>query len=214
MDETHVFAINLVKRTDRKTNLLFEFSNRKEFSLTIVPAIEHQVGSFGLWQTICHIIEQADEKGFDKIIICEDDHVFTDAYTPEVLADALRKVIGFHADVLLGGVSWFNQVLQVSDGLFWVDRFNGAQFMVIFRNFYQTILTTDFQVGDNADFKISSLTDEIFVMCPFISFQREFGYSDVTEVNEEPGRITSLFNRRNEKLLQLDKVNRFYALKA
>ncbi|RVT75307.1 glycosyl transferase [Flavobacterium sufflavum] len=206
------YAINLEKRTDRKINILSEFENRKEFILTIIPAIEDEVGSYGLWQTIHSIVNLANEECLEYVLICEDDHQFTTSYSASMLYSAIDESLHRDADVLLGSVSWFDQVLQVDKNLFWVDRFNGTQFMIIFQKFYQKILNIDFYKTDIADMKISSLTDAIFVMYPFISVQKEFGYSDVTQKNNEEGRITELYRLRNEKLMHLDKVATFYGL--
>ncbi|MBA0883533.1 glycosyl transferase [Flavobacterium undicola] len=206
------YAINLEKRTDRKINILSEFENRKEFTLTIIPAIEDEVGSYGLWQTIHSIVNLANEECLEYVLICEDDHQFTTSYSASMLYSAIDESLHRDADVLLGSVSWFDQVLQVDKNLFWVDRFNGTQFMIIFQKFYQKILNIDFYKTDIADMKISSLTDGIFVMYPFISVQKEFGYSDVTQKNNEEGRITELYRLRNEKLMHLDKVATFYGL--
>lgn len=41
MDKINVYAINLVRRTDRKASIVSEFFNKKAFRLTVVPAIEH-----------------------------------------------------------------------------------------------------------------------------------------------------------------------------
>lgn len=210
--EIPAYAINLSRRTDRKESILSEFLGRKEFRLTVVPAIAHQIGSFGLWQTIHGIVEQANEAALDYVLICEDDHIFTEDYSAEKLYMAIDKCLRLNADVLLGSVSWFDQVLQVNKQLFWVDRFNGTQFMVIFKKYYQAILDADFQLIDIADMKMSSITDGIFVMYPFVSVQKEFGYSDVTHKNNNEGHVTALFKKRNEKLMHLDKVSEFYGL--
>ncbi len=206
------YGINLRKRSERKKSLLAEFMNRKEFSLTIVPAIEHSVGSFGLWQTVHGIVKHANETSLDYILICEDDHIFTEEYDFAQFRLAIDSCIKMEADVLLGSVSWFDQVLQVNKHLFWVDRFNGTQFMLIFKKYYETILNFDFQIHDIIDMKISSVTDSIFVMFPFISVQKEFGYSDVTVKNNDHGHVTELFEKRNTKLMHLAKVSDYYGL--
>lgn len=210
--EIPTYAINLTRRTDRKESVLSEFLGRKEFRLTVVPAVEHQVGSFGLWRTIYAIVQNANEESLDYVLICEDDHIFTDDYSVEKLYAAIDKCFELKADVLLGSVSWFDQVLQVDKQLFWVDRFNGTQFMLIFKKYYQAMLDVDFQMIDIADMKMSSITDAIFVMYPFVSVQKEFGYSDVTNKNNNEGHVTELFNKRKEKLMHLHKVSEFYGL--
>lgn len=110
-DQIPTYAINLTRRTERKQSLLDEFAGRKEFRLTVVPAIEHKVGSFGLWQSIYGIVHEANEMSLHYVLICEDDHIFTKDYSVEKLYMAIDKSIALNANVLLGSVSWFNQVL-------------------------------------------------------------------------------------------------------
>lgn len=206
------FVINLAKRTDRKASIVSEFSGREEYQFNIVSAEEHEIGSYSLWLTICNIVRHAYGIGLDYILICEDDHQFTKDYNELVLFKAINQSVTRNADVLLGSVSWFNHVLQVQNGLFWTDCFSATQFMVIFRKFYHRILRTEFQLTDIADMKISSITKNIFIMYPFISVQKEFGYSDVTQRNSERGRVTDLFLSTQDKLMQLDKTAEFYGL--
>lgn len=206
------YAINLVKRPDRKASVLREFVNKREFRLAIVPAVVHEVGSYGLWQTICRIVKHANDVSLDYVLICEDDHQFTESYSAAVLNRAIASAAHLNADVLCGGVSWFNQVLQIEKCLFWVDRFNATQFMVIFRKFYDKMIAAEFNEGDDADLKISSLTDDILLVYPYISIQKEFGYSDVTLKNAKEGYVTGLFENREQKLKQLEAVASYYGI--
>ena len=50
----------------------------------------------------------------------------------------------------------------------------------------------------------------MFVMYPFISRQREFGYSDITETNNHEGYINELFRSTSKMLDSLNKVKLFY----
>ncbi|PTS97819.1 hypothetical protein DBR11_16345, partial [Pedobacter sp. HMWF019] len=60
------------------------------------------------------------------------------------------------------------------------------------------------------DYKISYLAEKKFVIYPFISTQKEFGYSDVTTQNNIVGRVTKIFDDVIEKFSQLDQVSSFY----
>ena len=77
----NVFAVNLVYRTDRKEHIISQFTNKPEFSLTVVPAIEHKIGAYGLWQTVQKIVRGEVEKQSEYFILCEDDHTFTKQYS-------------------------------------------------------------------------------------------------------------------------------------
>ncbi|MGO1521099.1 MAG: hypothetical protein ACTHWQ_06140, partial [Sphingobacterium sp.] len=131
-------------------------------------------------------------------------------YDKETLKAAIHKLKSVEADVLLGGVSWFETVLPISKDLFWVKKFNGLQFTIIFRRYYQTLLSLEIAKGKDADIIISSNSDRSFVLYPYISVQKEFGYSDVTDNNQQPGYVTEIFKNSQEKLKQLNQVADYY----
>jgi GR25 family glycosyltransferase involved in LPS biosynthesis len=185
------FVINLQSRTDRKASVLEEFDSRSEFSLEIVDAIYWDPGSTGLWKTIKQIISIAKEIGHEFILICEDDHTFTENYSHEILLKCLNSP--YNPDVLVGGVSSVQSIFPVSDNLIWIEKFSGAQFLIVYKRFYDTILNAIFQSYDQADHKISGLSDRIYLIYPFISTQKDFGYSDITSLNNKPGRVPELF---------------------
>lgn len=194
MDKINVFIINLIQRTDRKASILSEFAAKEEFQITMVQAIEHPIGAVGLWQTLCGIVGQASEGDLDYVVVCEDDHTFTPHYSALNLQKAIADAIQFQADVFLGGVSWFTTCIPVAKNLYWVEKFSGLQFTVIFKQFYRKILDSDFQPTDAADYKISLLSDQTYFIHPYISVQRNFGYSDVTSENNKMDKVESLFS--------------------
>jgi hypothetical protein len=61
----------------------------------------------------------------------------------------------------------------------------------------------DFDAGD---LRISALTDKKWVIYPFISTQKDYGYSDVTERNNLPDRQQKIFAKSNECMKSLLKV--------
>ena len=85
------------------------------------------------------------------------------------------------------------------------------QFTIIFQKFYNTLLALgEIEEEFALDFKISELSDSIFVMYPFISVQKEFGYSDVTSKNAEEGYVEGLFKGTSQKLNMLKRVKAEY----
>ncbi|MFB6453870.1 glycosyltransferase [Chitinophaga sp. Hz27] len=208
------YIINLPSRTDRKEHILKEFADRNEFEINIIAPCPHEVGAVSLWYTIRHILKDLTSVMDNFVIICEDDHQFTVDYTHQALNDAIEEAQRLDADILLGGISWFENAVQVNDKLFWVQLFSGTQFMVIFKKFYQTIIDAEFDETDNADFKICALTASHFTTFPFISTQRDFGYSDVTTKNNEKGRIDTIFNNTMTNFSILNEVGIFYEKKA
>jgi len=204
------YIINLDKRPDRKAHVLNEFSRRDEFIVHIITAVENKIGSIGLWQSIRNILQDTTNDAAEFIIICEDDHIFTSEYSRKLLSLSIAEAEEKNADILLGGVSWFSNAIQVSPRLFWVEKFSGLQFSIIFKRFFQVMLAADFNERDAADLKICSLTENKFFIHPFMSIQREFGYSDATVNNNIEGRVSTLFEVSNEKMRILRKATKYY----
>lgn len=207
------FIINLEKRSERKAHSLQQFDGHAEFKLQIIKAIEDSNGALGLWLTIKHIIKDLTPKEEPFILICEDDHQFTSHYNKEKLFQAIQEAEQKQADLLMGGVSWFSDALQISKNLFWVDEFTGNQFLIVYRRFFNRILQTDLLPGEVADKKMAAMSTTKFCMVPFISIQKEFGYSDVTAKNNTLGYVDQIFSDTSEKLEHLVKVASFYQIK-
>lgn len=205
-----VYAPNLPCRTDRRTSIEHEFQDKPEFELHIVSAIKNTNGAWGLWQTFHSIVATEAQKNSDFFIFCEDDHTFTQDYDKDTLMENIAEADELGADLLSGGMSWLSRPTQISQRLFHVDAFNGMQFTIVYRRFYDRILAYQTQEGFVTDAFLSSVTENAYVVYPFISTQKEFGYSDVTSRNNENGRVTSLFCNMRKWLKRLDKVNRFY----
>jgi GR25 family glycosyltransferase involved in LPS biosynthesis len=210
MNSIPTFVINLKRRVERREHILKEFNQRKEFDITVVEAQEHKIGAIGLWNTLQFILKEQLNKAHEYIIVCEDDHQFTDAYSKELLFSAIAEVRTKNADILCGGVSWFTDALAISPGIFWVDKFSGFQFTVIFRHFFTTILNADFNEEDVTDLKIASLSENKFFIFPFISVQKDFGYSDVTNKNNTAGRVDGLFSNSSNKAKTINYICNYY----
>ncbi len=208
----NVYAANLLRRTDRRASLQEQFAGRTEFALHVVSAVEMDKGAWGLWQTFRQIVaKEAAKEDSRYFVFCEDDHAFTSAYGEQRLVSCIEEAESLGADVLSGGMSWLKNPVQVSADLFHVDAFNGMQFTVVFRSFYSKLLSYETDRDFVLDRFICSLTSHIFVVSPFISVQKEFGYSDVTSRNNQPGRVSALFERTERLLGTLRKVKSFYA---
>jgi hypothetical protein len=204
------FVINLKKRVDRKESIIKEFAGRDEFLLNIVEAKQDDFGPLGLWNTIRHILNDLISKKDQFIIICEDDHIFTEDYLAPLFFNCIVEAQAREADVLLGGVSWFSSIMEVSANLYWVENFSGLQFTVIFRKFFDVIQNASLENLTAADYKIASLSNNKMFIYPFISIQGEFGYSDATVENNKQGRVTELFNLATDRVKLLKNVDSFY----
>lgn len=205
------YIINLSRRKDRKRYITKQFFGRSEFKPILVKATEHTIGAVGLWNSIRGIIQDALKTDEAYIIICEDDHQFTSDYSKELLRSLILDGLKLNADILCGGVSWFSGVIKASNGLYWLERFSGTQFLVVYRSFFQTILDAEFLPTDNADYKICELSRKRFLIVPYISFQNDFGYSDATSKNDTHGIVTELFKNSSSCITLLEKLSAFYS---
>lgn len=209
MNQITTYVPNLPHRQDRRKSIQRQFLGKPEFGLNLFTAIEHEDGAVGQWKSFLKTVEIEYMKKSNYFLFCEDDHIFTAAYNKTILQKCIADVVNYDGDILLGGVSWVEDVILCQSNLFWVNRFNGLQFAIIFNKLYSKILNSK-DIGYVTDFYLSELSDKIFVMYPFVSKQREFGYSDITEQNNQKGYVRNCFKNSEEKLRIISKVDKFY----
>lgn len=202
-----VYVINLKDRTERKQHIMEQFQGKPEFALTWVEAVEHSIGAVGLWQSMVKAVQMAEENEDDIMIICEDDHTFTPAYHKEYL---LANIIGANeqgSELLSGGIGGFGAAVPVAANRYWVDWFWSTQFIVIFKPLFQKKQNYEFKDTDTADGVLSVLAKDKMTVYPFISIQKDFGYSDVTRTNNEiSGMITNHFRKTDMRLRVIHSV--------
>lgn len=209
------YVINLEKRADRREHVIREFEGRGEFSVRLVNAIEHNEGHIGLNLTVKKILEAALEAGHPYILLCEDDHVFTDNYSPASFKRQIRFAQRREADMLLGGVSWLTSPIKLPDALFRVEMFMGTQFVVLFRSYFKRLLEViDLNVGSSSrslDLCMTLSADNKYLVYPFISVQKDFGYSDATvQRDHSQVKVSQYFENTGEEMVLLNKLFSFY----
>lgn len=204
------YIINLPQRADRREHIIQQFKNRDEFEVTLVQAQQHSIGAVGLWRSITQVIDMAMEKNEELIVICEDDHEFTYEYNKPYFLSSVQQVCDKGVDIFLGGIGGCTYAIPVSEHLFWVERFICTQFTVVHKDFFEAIKDEKFTDKDAADDTLSLLTINKLVIFPFISVQKEFGYSDVSKDADRPP-VTGLFEATSAFLNNLQKIYTFYA---
>lgn len=204
------YVVNLPNRTDRREHIVRQFIDKPEFDMHIQEPIQHPVAPVSLWLTLRSIVTKEKEKGSTYFIFCEDDHTFTNDYSPTLLEKNIIQASKLQADVLLGGASWFDNGMKVDENLFWIHHFTGMQFTVIFNRFYNRLLEAEYDDNVITDLKISQLTDKKWMVYPHISIQTEFGYSDVTTKNGNSGFVDNLFKLAIARAETLDKVAKYF----
>ena len=205
-----VYAVNLKSRIDRKKFILSQFDGKEEFQFYLIEAHQHRIGAMGLWGTIRYILNDLVCPEVEYIILCQDDHLFTKEYSKELLLCCIDEATSLGADILSCGVSGFTSAINVSENLYWVEKFSGLQLTVLFRNFFQKILDSSFENINAADLKFCQLTEKKFFIYPFLSIQKEFGYSDVTNGNNVKGIVENGFRDSDEKVKIITSVSNSY----
>jgi hypothetical protein len=210
-DVIPTYVINLKERTERLSHIKKQFKGKDEFDLTIVEACEHKNGRIGLWNSIVKIIKIAIANKDDVIIICEDDHLFTENYSKEYFFSNIRNAYTQGADFISGGIGGYGIAVSASKNRYWIDWLYCTQFVVIFECFYNEIISYDFKEEDTADGVLSKLSSNKMTIYPFVSIQKDFGYSDVTINNNwNKGLITQHFEVTDKRLSQVHTVATFY----
>ena len=204
-----VYVANLKKRTDRLAHIKEQFEGKDEFEVHYIEAIEDKIGDLGLWKTFCKCIGQAKELNEDVIIFCEDDHEFTECYTRELLFKNIFKAYQLQADLLIGGsTGGFSVAVPISKNLIWVNDYWSNQFLVIYEKFFDVILgVNDFDPAKKVDNTLSKLALNKFVLFPYISRQKNFGYSDVTSYNNiNPDEVAHRFENTEKRLRSINTI--------
>lgn len=205
------YIINLPERVDRRVHMENQFAGREEFEPHWIEACRHPIGAVGLWQSITGIIREAKDKEEDAVLICEDDHCFTEHYSAEVLFDHITDAHRQGAELLSGGIGNFGTALPVAPSRFWVSWYWSNQFIVIYKRAYDRILDYTFGPTDTADGVFSDILKIKMVIWPFISVQKNFGYSDATPINQnEPSKIERYFEIASGQLSELSAVYQYF----
>lgn len=111
--------------------------------------------------------------------------------------------------MLLGDYSWVRSAVQVSENLFWVNKFTGMQFTVIFRKFYKPILDANFGDDVITDINLSKFSDNKFVIYPYISVQENLGILMLQSQMKEKD-ISEIFECSMKLFDILDEVRKYY----
>ena len=206
------YVINLLERKDRLLHIQHQFEGKNEFDVTIIEACKHTIGAVGLWESILKIIKIAISNDDDVIIICEDDHEFTKGYSKEYLLDNIIEAANQGAEVFSGGIANFFQAVPVSENRLWIDSFWCTQFIIVYKSLFKKILEEPFDETVTADGKLSEIISHKMTLFPFVSRQKNFGYSDVTRINQQQEDfLTNGFAESEKRLEKILTVKNRYS---
>jgi len=205
------YVINLKTRTDRYQHIREQFRGKEEFDVCIVEACTGENSRVGLWNSIVKVITQAEQQEDDLILLCEDDHTFTSFYNRDFLFKNILEAAEQGAEILSGGIGGFNHAVPLTGNRYWIDSFWCSQFLVLYRPIFKKILEANFQSNDTADGMLSEITSHKMTLYPFVSVQTDFGYSDVTNRNNnEKGLINEYFSTTGARLEKYQHIYNQY----
>lgn len=153
-------------------NLNKEFQGRTEFEI-------HPVSGSWDWNNLRHVIEQVCRKDEDDaIVVCHEGHHFTGDYQTCSFMGALLESSELGTDMLLGGCRVFGNLVPVSNRLYWVNKFEGSNFFVLFRRSFQPLLDISPNDDENLDEILSRGLSNKLLISPFISSNGAKGRAD------------------------------------
>lgn len=121
------------------------------------------------WPELRTLTLDAKRNNSELFILCASEHLFSLNYSTAYLKAGIAEAEMEGADILLGGVNWFESAIQIGENLFWVDKFKGMQFVVFFKQFYDALLSVDNSAGEMTDYILSSIAFNKMLLFPFIS---------------------------------------------
>lgn len=187
-----------------------QFLDKSEFDLSFINITKEANGEADLWKGIHDIIEIAEDNEEDVILICANEHEFINSYSKEILFEAIYQGAYLGADIVLGGISEAQQILPVSKDLCWVNRFRGAQFIIVYNKFFKHILEATWNDLESIDVKLSGLTPNKYVIHPFVSIKKRNDYSNIFIEALQPKEYLHSYEACDETFRKIKKIsNRF-----
>ena len=99
--------------------------------------------------------------------------------------------------------------IGVSENRYWINCIHSTQFLVLYKSIFQKILDEEYDETITVDDALSEITSNKMIIFPFISVQKDFGYSDINQRNGER-RAKRLYSEASERLDLLRKARSHY----
>lgn len=140
-----------------------QFNRKPEFDLHLVPTLITDD-----WNTIKDCVKKSSNDDDELIIICNEKHAFTKNYNKDIFLQNVVRAQHMGCDILLSGTTGFSYAVPITDSIFWIDKFNKAEFMIIYQKAFKKILES--QIKDlTVSSGLSNLVSNIICTVPFMS---------------------------------------------
>jgi len=195
-----------IRNSDGLPDIGEPFQGKPEFELNIIEADMNNY-----WQAMQQCVRSGIDKAEDVLVICNQSHRFTENYARDFFIGNILEAHEQGCDILAGGMGGFNQAVPITKNRYWIDRFWYCHFMVVFRKFYDKLLSKAYKNNKPIDDAISELTMHKMALYPFISTQRDFsdGISDdrTLEIYE---KMSGCFTAADKKLSVYARIQQQY----
>lgn len=200
------YVINFENSFEAEANALSQFVDKKEFKIEIVKGQQDENRHKAFWRTLRGIISERVYALENFILVCEADHQFTSNYSTSLLYECIDKARELNADILCGGAQSIYSLFQVTNSILWIEKTSGLQFVVIFRNFFEKILSNEFGSDYTVDEKISRLALTKLLIFPFVSTRADLAIKTRKEGIEPvcQSKYLGCSESKINKILQLD----------
>ncbi|MCS2221615.1 glycosyltransferase family 4 protein [Bacteroides fragilis] len=209
-EEKHIYIpVYVIDAKERKEQINYEFKNKPEFELNTIDIYTNNKEPIELWNGIVKAIQIAKEKKEDVIIICRDNHHFTNNYSYGLFMKEVYEAYAQGAELLSGGIGACRQAIPIGFHRYWIDYFQHTLFTIIYDSLFDKILAYKFQENDTADNALSILAHNKMVIYPFISEPVSFENSDTIQNHiEENNLIREYFDYAKNQFKTIEQVSK------
>lgn len=181
-----IYLINLLKREDRLLQMAEQFSNY-DIPYKRVGAIEKHKGAEGLRDTMLDIFNEAQEKGYENILVFEDDAKFVlqKQLVDETMGKVIKQLPENYMMCFLGGQPTGGYTRFHSPNLLPVNKYYSTHAVMYSKKCINEILARELGYPiDNWYCDVLQPMGGSFAIDPILCTQRA-GYSDIgkNEIN-------------------------------
>jgi hypothetical protein len=164
-----VFAINCTDRESMNQRIKLNFENRDGFLLDRLYSTEHPSSAW-VWETLTDIFKRSLGASNDFVIICNEQHVFSNQFEYKYLIKNIIEGYCQNADVLCGGIDGgASYAMKISENRFWLNSFFPLRFVVFYRKFYKKFIDNPFSESSSIFSQIANLSKGVMVIHPPVS---------------------------------------------
>lgn len=185
-----------------RSQIPYQFEKKKIFDLKFVSPAQLDSSIESYWRCIKEIVQSAIVSDEDVIVICEDNHSFTEVFSEQSF---LRDIINAHrlgAGILCGGIDDIEVAVPIANGMFWISAFKSCSFLLLFKSVFEKILSHSIDCFLTKGDLFRELTSNKIVLFPPISVQTNFQNNNSCPTDSADAMVSS----RLDKILKTAKL--------